>query len=114
VVIARGDIFWADLGEPSGSRPAKRRPVLVIQADAYNQTSLTTVIVAVITSNTKQAAFPGNTFLPAALTGLPRDSVVNVTTLYTLNRDDLVDRAGLVAGDLLRKVNQGLRHVLDL
>jgi mRNA interferase MazF len=114
VVIARGDIFWADLGEPSGSRPAKRRPVLVIQADAYNQTSLATVIVAVITSNTKQAAVPGNTFLPAALTGLPRDSVVNVTALYTLNRDDLVDRAGLVAGALLRKVNQGLRHVLDL
>ena len=114
MVIARGDIFWADLGEPSGSRPAKRRPVLVIQADAYNQTSLATVIVAVITSNTKQAAVPGNTFLPAALTGLPRDSVVNVTALYTLNRDDLVDRAGLVAGDLLRNVNQGLRHVLDL
>jgi mRNA interferase MazF len=114
VVIARGDIFWADLGEPSGSRPAKLRPVLVIQADAYNQTSLATIIVAVITSNTKQAAFPGNTFLPAALTGLPRDSVVNVTALYTLSRDDLLDRTGLVAGELLRKVNQGLRHVLAL
>jgi mRNA interferase MazF len=114
VVIARGDIFWADLGEPNGSRPAKIRPVLVIQADAYNQTRLATVIVAAITSNTTRAALPGNTFLPAVSTGLPRDSVVNVTALYTLNRDELLDRAGLVAGELLREVDQGLRHVLDL
>ena len=114
MVIARGDIFWADLGEPNGSRPAKIRPVLVIQADAYNQTRLTTVIVAAITSNTTRAAFPGNTFLPAVSTGLPRDSVVNVTALYTLNRDELLDRAGLVADELLREVDQGLRHVLDL
>jgi mRNA interferase MazF len=114
VVIARGDIFWADLGEPNGSRPAKIRPVLVIQADAYNQTRLATVIVAAITSNTTRAAIPGNTFLPAVSTGLQRDSVVNVTSLYTLNRDELLDRAGLVAGEFLREVDQGLRHVVDL
>ena len=113
-MIARGDIFWADLGEPNGSRPAKIRPVLVIQADAYNQTRLATVIVAALTSNTTRAALPGNTFLSAVSTGLPRDSVVNVTALYTLNRDELLDRAGLVAGELLREVDQGLRHVVDL
>jgi len=72
------------------------------------------VIVAVITSRTDRAALPGNTFLPATVTGLPRDSVVNVTSLLTLAKSDLLDRAGLVAGDMLRQVDEGLRQVLAL
>ena len=114
MVIARGDIYWADLGSPQGSRPAKLRPVLIIQADDYTRTRLATVVVAVITSRTDRAALPGNTFLPAAVTGLPRDSVVDVTALLTLDKGDLLDRAGLVAGDLLRQVDGGLRQVLAL
>ena len=114
MVIARGDLFWADLGEPQGSRPAKLRPVLVVQADPYNASRLATVVVAVVTSNTALAALPGNTFLPAEVTGLPRDSVVNVTVLYTLNKTDLLERAGMVAGELLRQVDTGLRQVLRL
>ena len=113
-MIARGDIYWADLGPAQGSRPAKLRPVLVIQADGYTTTRLATVVVAVITSKTERAALPGNTFLPATVTGLPRDSVVNVTSLLTVNKIDLLDRAGLVAGDLLREVDDGLRQVLAL
>lgn len=113
-MIARGDLFWADLGEPKGSRPAKLRPVLVVQADPYNASGLATVVVAVVTSNTALAALPGNTFLPAEVTGLPRDSVVNVTALYTLNKTDLLERAGMVAGELLRQVDTGLRQVLRL
>jgi mRNA interferase MazF len=114
VVITRGDLFWADLGEPVGSRPAKLRPVLVVSSNLYNDTALNTVIVAAVTSNTRLAAMPGNTFLPAQSTGLPRDSVVNVTALATLNRSDLGEPAGLVAGDLLAQVDQGLRLVLGL
>jgi mRNA interferase MazF len=114
VVITRGDLFWADLGAPVGSRPAKVRPVLVVSSDLYNDTSLNTVIVAAVTSNTRLAAMPGNTFLPAGSTGLPRDSVVNVTALQTLNRSELGEPAGLVAGDLLAQVDRGLRLVLGL
>jgi mRNA interferase MazF len=114
VVTQRGDIWWADLGPAEGSRPAKRRPVLVVQSDQYNNSRIATVIVAIITSNTDLAALPGNVFLPAAATGLPRDSVVNVTQLYTLNKTDLSDRAGLLMGDLLRKVDAGLRKVLQV
>lgn len=112
--MRRGEIHWADLGEGQRSRPAKRRPVLVVQADAYNASDLNTVLVAVMTSNTGLAAMPGNVFVPAAAAGLPRDSVVNVTALVTLNKDDLVEHAGDVPSVLLSDVDRGLRRVLDL
>ncbi|WP_299956795.1 type II toxin-antitoxin system PemK/MazF family toxin [uncultured Modestobacter sp.] len=113
-MIERGAIHWADLGPAAGSRPAKRRPVLVIQADAYNASRLSTVLTAVITSNTALAAMPGNVFLPAAATGLPRDSAVNVTALATLDRGDLDDVAGHVPAALMQDVDRGLRRVLGL
>lgn len=113
-MIERGSIHWADLGEPEGSRPAKRRPVLVVQADPYNASRLATVLVSVLTSNTKLAAAPGNVFLPASATGLPRDSVANVTALVTLNKDDLTGQVGEVPMGLMRDVDSGLRRVLGL
>jgi mRNA interferase MazF len=114
VVIERGGIYWADLGPAVGSRPARRRPVLVVQSDSYNASRLATVLAAVITSNTALAAMPGNTFLPAAATGLPRDSVVDVTALVTLNKTDLDERAGSVSPSAMRDVDRGLRRVLGL
>jgi mRNA interferase MazF len=114
VVISRAEIYWADLGPPSGSRPGKRRPVLVVQSYPYNASRLATVRAAVITSNTALATMPGNVFVPAAVTGLPRDSVVNVTALVTLNKTDLTDRVGQVPPSLMREVDRGLRRVLDL
>jgi mRNA interferase MazF len=114
VVISRAEIYWADLGMPSGSRPAKRRPVLVVQSDPYNASRLATVLAAVITSNTALATMPGNVFLPATATGLPRESVVNVTALVTLNKADLTDRVGDVPPSLMGEVDRGLRRVLDL
>ncbi|TCO56868.1 type II toxin-antitoxin system PemK/MazF family toxin [Actinocrispum wychmicini] len=114
MVIKRGSIHWADLGESEGSRPAKRRPVIVVQADPYNASRLTTVLVAVVTSNTKLATAPGNVFLPASATGLPRDSVVNVTALVTLNKDELSERVSDVPMVLMRDVDAGLRRVLGL
>jgi mRNA interferase MazF len=113
-VIQRGSIFWAELGPVVGSRPANRRPVLVIQADPYNTSRLATVLVAVITSNTGLAAMPGNVFLPAQLTNLPKDSVVNITALVTLNKTDLTDSVSAVPADLMSRVDQGLRRVLGL
>ena len=113
-MISRAELYWADLGAPSGSRPAKRRPVLIIQSDPYNASRLATVLSAVITSNTALAAMPGNVFLPAVATGLPRDSVVNVTALVTLNKADLSDRIGDVPPTLMHEVDRGLRRVLGL
>lgn len=110
----RGDICWADLGEPTGSRPAKRRPVLVIQADAYNASKLTTTLVAVITSNTALAAMPGNVFLPAVASGLPKDSVLNVTALVTIDKADLDPPVSRLPVALMTEIDRGLRRVLGL
>jgi mRNA interferase MazF len=113
-VIERGGIYWADLGATAGSRPAKRRPVLVISADTYNSSRLATVLAVVITSNTDLATMPGNVFLPAAVTGLPKDSVVNVPSMVTLNKADLSEQAGHAPLALLHEIDRGLRHVMDL
>jgi mRNA interferase MazF len=113
-VTERGSICWADLGEPRGSRPANRCPVLVIQAGPFNASRLNTTIAAVITSNTALAAMPGNVFLPAAMSGLPKDSVVNVTALVTLDKADLDEPAGYVPASLMSDVDRGLRRVLGL
>jgi mRNA interferase MazF len=113
-VIVRGGVYWADLGETDGSRPAKRRPVLVVQSDAYSASALSTVSAVVLTSNTALAAMPGNVFVPATSSGLPRDSVANVTGIVTLDEDDLTEMSGQLPSYLLADVDQGLRRVLDL
>ena len=113
-MIERCGIYWADLGAPSGSRPAKRRPVMVISAETYSRSRLATVLAVVITSNTDLATMPGNVFLPAAASGLPKDSVVNVAAVVTLNKADLSEQVGLAPLALLREVDRGLRRVLDL
>ena len=87
---------------------------MVIQSDPYNESRLATVLVAVVNSNTALATMPGNSFLPAAATGLPRDSVLNVTALVTLDKTDLVDRAGRTPDSLLNDIDRGLRRVLAL
>ena len=106
-MIRRGELYWADLGPTQGSRPAKRRPVLVVQSNSYNSSRLATVLGAVVTSNTALATMPGNVFLPAVSTGLPRDSVVNVTALVTLDEENLDGPVGVVAQDLMRQVAKG-------
>jgi mRNA interferase MazF len=113
-VIRRGDIYWVDLGDPAGSRPAKRRPVLVVQAASYNASRLATVVALVVTSHTGLAAMPGNVFLPAVATGLPRDSVANVTALVTLDKGELEGPVGHVPEAVMQEVDQGLRQVLGL
>ncbi len=113
-MIERGGIYWVDLGAPVGSRPAKRRPILVISADTYNRSRLATILAAVITSNTSLATMPGNVFMPATATGLPGDSVVNVTALVTLNKTDITDHVGTAPLALVGEVDRGLRRVLDL
>lgn len=115
-MIQRGAIYWVDLGWAAGSTPAKRRPMLVVQADAFNSSRLNTTLAAVITSNTAAAGLPGNVFLPASATGLPKDSVVNVTGLVTLDKSDLDDQgvAAELPDYLMAEVDDGLRQILNL
>jgi mRNA interferase MazF len=114
VEIQRGEIWWANLAEPRRSEPGYRRPVLVVQADSFNLSRIQTAIVAVITTNVELANAPGNVLLPARSAGLPRDSVVNVSQLLTLDRIFLAEHAGTLSPRLQRAVDEGLRTVLQL
>lgn len=113
-MINLGDVWWADLGEPSGSEPGFRRPVLVVQSDAFNRSRLNTVIAVVLTSNLRLLDAPGNVLIPAKSSGLPKDSVANVSQIITVDKDFLTEPAGRLRGQLLKDVENGLRLVLDL
>jgi mRNA interferase MazF len=114
MATAKGEVHWADLGAPAGRAPAKRRPVVVIQSDHFNRSRLATVIVAAITSNTALADHPGNVFLSSASSGLPRDSVVNVSAIATIDRSVLLERVGALPSHLVAQIDDGVRLVLDL
>jgi mRNA interferase MazF len=112
VVIAQGEVWWADLGEPAGSEPGFRRPVVVVQGDAFNASSLQTVVCVVLTSNVKWGEAPGNVLLPARATGLPKPSVANVSQLVTIDRTALTERAGRLSASNLELVLAGIDVVL--
>jgi mRNA interferase MazF len=114
VVVERGQIWWADLGEPVGSEPGCRRPVLVVQHDAFNRSRLRTVLAVVLTSNLRLVEAPGNVLVPAKIAGLPKDSVANVSQIITVDRDFLTEPAGRIRGQLLKDVETGLRLILAL
>lgn len=114
MVVERGQVWWADLGEPDGSEPGYNRPVLVVQSDAFNRSRIQTVIAVVLSTNAQLVDAPGNVLLPAKTTGLPKDSVANVSQVITVDRDFLMELAGRVRGQFLRDVENGLRLVLGL
>lgn len=114
MLIGRGDIWWADLPEPIGSAPGHRRPVLVVQSDTFNRSRLATVTVVALTSNVRFVDAPGNVLIPSNASGLPRDSVANVTQLLTIPRALLTERVRVLSTPLVKQVNDGLRFALDL
>ncbi|MBC8162764.1 MAG: type II toxin-antitoxin system PemK/MazF family toxin [Roseiflexaceae bacterium] len=114
MVMQRGDVWWADLPDPSGSAPSFRRPVVLIQADAFTQSRIATVIAIVLSSNLRLATAPGNVLVRAAESGLPKDSVVNVSQIVTLDKAVLDEYAGHLSDRLLIEIEQGVRLVLDV
>jgi len=112
--MRRGEIWWASLPEPSGSEPGFRRPLLVISADSFNQSRISTVIAVVITSNLRLADAPGNVRIPARGTGLSKPSVANVSQIITVDKSFLTQRVGKLAPRLLAEVELGMRLALSL
>ncbi len=112
VAVAQGEVWWADLGEPAGSGPGYRRPVLVVQGDAFNRSAIATVVCVPMTSNLKWAGAPGNVLLNPRDSGLPKESVANVSQLVALDRTALVDRVAIVAAAKLELVLRGIDVVL--
>ena len=112
MVISQGEIWWADLPAPAGSGPGFRRPVVVVQCDALNRSRIATVLCVPLTSNLKWAEAPGNVSLPARVTGLPKDSVANVSQIVSVDKDLLSARAGRLPQPKLDLLLSGIDVVL--
>jgi len=111
----KGEIWWADLDEPRGSEPGCRRPVVIVQSDAFNKSKIKTVIVAVITLNLNLAKAPGNIKLGATKSiGLKKESVINVSQVVTLDKSYLTEKAGKLSANQRQELNEGLKLVLDI
>lgn len=112
--MKRGEIWWADLGEPVGSGPGYRQPAVVVSTDTFNDSRISTVIIVIITSNLRLAVAPGNVQVAARETGLREASVVNVSQVLTVDKRVLVERIGHLRADRLAEVEGGLRGVMGL
>jgi len=112
--MLRGEIWWANLPASRGSGPAKRRPVLIVQSDAFNASRIRTVIAAIITSNLELETAPGNLLLRKRDSKLAKDSVVNVSQLITIDKSFLTDRVGSISKRTLGALNEGLQLALGL
>ena len=112
MVIAQGEVWWADIGEPIGSMPGFRRPVVVVQGDGMNRSRIGTVVCVPLTSNLKWANAPGNVLLRTRLTGLSKDSVANVSQIVTLDKNQLSDRTGKLPKRRLDAILSGIDVVL--
>lgn len=112
--MKRGQIWWAELPEPTASEPGYKRPLLIVQADEFNRSRINTVIAAVITSNLRLADAPGNVRLSVKQSNLKNESVTNVSQVITLDKQFLVELAGKVDARTMREVDEGLRLALGL
>jgi mRNA interferase MazF len=112
VVISHGDVWWADLPDPTGSGPGFRRPIVVVQGDAFNRSRIATVVCVPLTSNLKWADAPGNVRLASRLTGLPRESVANVSQIVTLDKSLLTEHVGKLTKSKLGLILSGIDVVL--
>jgi len=112
MVISQGEIWWADLPDPTGSGPGFRRPVIVVQGDSFNRSKIATALCVPLTSNLKWAEAPGNVLLQSRLTGLPKDSVANVSQVVALDKSSLTERVGKLSCAKTDLVLAGINVVL--
>ena len=112
MVIKQGDVFWVNLGKPSGSGPAYRHPHLVIQNNVFNRSRINTVVVCSLTSNLQRAESPGNVLLKKGEANLPKQSVVNVTQIFTVDKGDLAEKIGSLSFDRMSRVLEGIELLI--
>ena len=112
MVIHQGDVFWVDLGEPSGCGPAYLHPHLVIQNNLFNRSRIQTVVVCSLTSNLRRAESPGNVLLEKGEANLPKSCVVNISQIFTVDKLDLTERIGSVSSDRMAQVLEGIEMLI--
>jgi mRNA interferase MazF len=113
MVINQGDIFWIDLDETSSSEPGYRHPHVVVQNNVFNRSRIHTVVVCALTSNLKRAAAPGNVLLEPREANLPKQSVVNVSHIFTVDKGQLGEKIGTLSGKRVREILDGIRLLLE-
>jgi mRNA interferase MazF len=113
MVINQGDLFWVDLGDPSGSEPGYRHPHVVIQNNVFNRSRIRTVVVCALTSNLRRAKAPGNVLLENGEASLPQQSVVNVSQVFTVDKRDLGEKIGALSRRRVRQILDGIRLVIE-
>lgn len=113
MVINQGDIFWVDLGEPSGSEPGYMHPHVIVQNNLFNKSRISTVVVCTLTSNLKRAEAPGNVLLDPGEANLPEQSVVNISQIYTVDKRDLVEKIGTLSNERVQKILIGVCLLLE-
>jgi mRNA interferase MazF len=113
MVINQGDIWWIDLGKPSGSRPGYRHPHVVVQNNLFNHSRINTVVVCGLTSNFLRADSPGNLVLQKGEANLPKKSVVNISQLVTVDKSDLAEKIGSLSSARVREILAGLHLLLE-
>jgi mRNA interferase MazF len=113
MVIEQGEIYWIDLGDPIGSSPGYRHPHVIIQNNIFNQSRINTVVVCVITSNLKRAEAPGNVLLDEGEGNLPKPSVVNVSQIFTVDKNELAEKIGKLSNKRVKEILAGVQLVLE-
>src|SRR4030067_510083 len=113
MVIRQGDIYWVDIGMPSGSEPGYRHPHVVIQNNLFNQSRINTVVVCALTSNLKRAKAPGNVLLDKGEANLPKKSVVNISQIFTVNKSDLSEKIGQVSEKRITEILNGIKLLTE-
>ena len=112
-MIQQGDVFWVDLGEPRGRALAHRHPYVVVQGNVYNQSKIGTAVICGLTSKLHRADYPGNVLLKKGEANLPKDSVVNVTQFYTVDKNELTDKIGTLNTSRVQEIIRGINVLLD-
>ncbi len=113
MVINQGDIFWVEFGEPSGSEPGYRLPHVVIQNNVFNRSRIQTVVVCTLTSNLKRARAPGNVLLEKGEANLSKQSVVNISQVFTVNKSDLVEKVGSLSRNRVYQIMEGIQLLTE-
>lgn len=112
MVVSQGEIWWADSPVPKGSAPGFRRPVVVVQSDAFNRSRISTAVCVPLTSNLKWGLSPGNVHLSARITGLPKDSIANISQITTVDKSVLATRVGKLSSQKLELILSGISLIL--
>lgn len=113
MVIKQGDIYWIDLGYPSGSAPGFKHPHVVIQNNIYNESRIKTVVVCAVTSNLKRASAPGNVLLRKGEANLQKDCVVNVSQILTVDKSELTDKIGTLPHSRILQIVEGIDQIIQ-